>query len=407
VKVACVGAGPASLYLAILLKRNDPQNEVTIFEQNRSGVTDGWGVVFWDDLVRDLHENDPETATAIVDQSYRWVDQVLDIAGQPKVRVQSTGFSIRRHNLLNILVARAVGLGVKVQFEHTIVDTSELHDMDLIVAADGAGSRLRQLHEDRYKTTISIGRNKYVWLGAKKVFDSFNFGFVKTEAGWIWFHAYGCDEETSTFIVECSPETWSALGFDTLGVQDSLSLLERIFAQQLSGSRLVSRSSEEASLPWLNFRTVRNQAWYAHNFVLIGDAAHTTHFSIGSGTRLAMQDAMALATHLRNSADIAAGLEAYQRDRRRAISLPQREAHFSARWFENIDRYIGFEAPHFFALMQSRRSPWLARMPPLVYHRLSKATSAPRKLLRQVRRSKSLLQYYRREETHVGRREYP
>lgn len=382
---ACVGAGPAGLYLAILLKRDDPNHDVTVIERNPAGVADGWGVVFWDDLVGDLRHNDPESASTILEHSFRWVDEVLDIAGGHPVRTQSSGFSIRRQRLLNILLSRALDLGVNVQFEREISDATGLPDADVVIAADGVGSRVRQISPERFRTRLSSGRNKYVWLGTTQVFDAFTFGFVPTDAGWIWFHAYGCDGDTSTFIVECSPETWTGLGLDSMGARDSLALLESLFESQLDGHRLITRSLEEPRLAWLSFRTVTNQNWHADHIVLVGDAAHTTHFSIGSGTRLAIQDAIALAAQLGSQPSPAAALAAYQQERQLALAQPQREARLSAAWFENIERYIGLEARQFLALMHSRRSSLMPHMPPLLYYGLRKATAAPRKLLRQAR----------------------
>lgn len=383
-KFACVGAGPAGLYLAILLKRHDANQDVAVLERNRAGVADGWGVVFWDDLVGDLRDNDPESASTILEHSFRWVDEVLDIAGAQPVRTPSSGFSIRRQRLLDILSKRALDLGVNVQFEREIADPTRLPDADVIIAADGVGSRLRQISPELFQTTLSTGRNKYVWLGTTRVFDAFTFGFVSTEAGWVWFHAYGCDADTSTFIVECSPETWTGLGLDSMGARDSLALLQGLFKSQLDGHRLVTRSVGEPDLTWLSFRTVTNQNWHADHLVLVGDAAHTTHFSIGSGTRLAIQDAIALAAQLRSQTNLAAALAAYQQERQRALAQPQREARHSAAWFENIERYIGLDARQFLSLMHSRRSSLMPYMPPLLYYGLKKGTAAPRKLLRQA-----------------------
>lgn len=382
-KFACVGAGPAGLYLAILLKRHDPSREVTLIERNRAGVADGWGVVFWDDLAGDLRRNDPQSAGTILEHSFRWVDQVLDMAGGDPVRTPSSGFAIRRHVLLEILLQRVLELGVNVRFEREISAAADLPDADVIVAADGVGSRLRQLAPRRFQTRLSTGRNKYVWLGTTRVFDAFTFGFVPTDAGWIWFHAYGCGGDTSTFIVECSPETWRRLGLDAMGARESLALLENLFESQLDGHRLIAASLDGSRLAWLSFRTVTNLNWHAGHVVLVGDAAHATHFSIGSGTRLAVQDAIALAAQLRAQASLSAALEAYQRQRRLALAHTQRQARLSAAWFENVERYIGLEAPQFFALMHSRRSPLMPHMPPRLYYGLKKATAAPRRLLRQ------------------------
>src|SRR4029450_11486712 len=213
-----------------------------------------------------------------------------------------------------------------------------------------------------------------MWRRGRRVFDAFTFAFVPTDAGWIWCHAYGFDGRTSTFIVECSPETWTGLGFDTLGEADRISLLEKVFAQHLDGHPLKSQARSQAGAPWLNFRTVTNKRWHAYNIVLMGDAAHTTHFTIGSGTRLALEDAISLAAKLQGGASIAVALEQYGRGRRTALLLPQSAARLSARWFESVPRYIDLEPAQVFALLTGRRSPLLPRVPPRTYYRLYRAT---------------------------------
>jgi 2-polyprenyl-6-methoxyphenol hydroxylase-like FAD-dependent oxidoreductase len=370
--VACVGGGPAGLYLAILLKRADSSLRVTVFERNPSGVTHGWGVVFWDDLLADLRRSDPETASEIEAQAFRWVDQVVDVKGRGVVRGRGTGYSIRRRQLLAILGRRAAECGVDLRYGHPVTDPAGL-DADLIVAADGVGSPLRRLQEESFKTAILPGRNRYVWLGTTKVFSSFTFAFVPTEAGWVWFHAYGCDRETSTLIVECGPETWTGLGLDALDRETGLRRLETLFADQLDGHPLMTQSAE-GPLPWLTFRRVTNERWHANNVALIGDSAHTTHFSIGSGTRLAMQDAIALSAQLNGGKSIPEALEAYGAERRAEIGAAQDEALFSSRWFETIPRYIDCPPAVFYRLLQERRSTLMPRVPPWLYYRFYQAT---------------------------------
>jgi anthraniloyl-CoA monooxygenase len=213
----------------------------------------------------------------------------------------------------------------------------------VIVACDGVNSRLRRRHEDRLKTEVVVGRNRYVWLGTSRMFDAFTFAFVETDAEWIWFHAYGFADGRSTCIVDCAPETWAGLGFDRLRADASLRLLERLFERHLDGHRLLGTPCEDGGLPWLRFGTVSNQRWHHGNLVLAGDAAHTTHFTIGSGTKLAMEDAIALARNLHEHADVQLALEAYGKERQAALLLPQREARLSARWFERIPRYIDLD----------------------------------------------------------------
>jgi 2-polyprenyl-6-methoxyphenol hydroxylase-like FAD-dependent oxidoreductase len=369
-KIVCVGAGPAGLYFAILMKARDPDQDVIVLERNPAGVTYGWGVVFWDDLLDQLYAGDPETAREISANAFRWNGELLAVDGSEPVHVGGHGYGIGRRRLLEILAARALSLGVEVRFESGVEDLSQVPEADLIAACDGAGSRLRQLPRDQFKTAIGVGRNKYIWLGTSKVFDVFTFGFVQTDAGWIWCHAYGFDADTSTFIVECSPETWTGLGFDRLGEGETLELLEELFDSHLEGHALRSNGAAR----WLNFRTLTNERWHHENVVLMGDAAHTTHFTIGSGTKLAIEDALSLAARLRDGTELQLALEAYGRERRRALLPAQSDAHFSALWFENVGRYAGLEPERLFALLHERRSPLLPRVPPAAYYRLHQAT---------------------------------
>jgi 2-polyprenyl-6-methoxyphenol hydroxylase-like FAD-dependent oxidoreductase len=370
VKIVCVGGGPAGLYFAILMKERDPDHEIVVLERNPPGVTYGWGVVFWDDLLDQLHAGDPETAHEISAAAFRWKGQLLAVEDRGRAYEPGRGYGIGRKHLLEILSARARGLGVGVQFEQEVENLSELADADLIVASDGAGSRFRELQRDRFGTSVTVGRNKYIWLGTSRVFDTFTFGFVETEAGWIWCHAYGFDLETSTFIVECSPETWTGVGFDRLGDGETLELLERLFASHLDGHPLRANGP----VRWLNFRTVTNESWHHGNLVVMGDAAHTTHFAIGSGTKLALEDALALASELGDGASLASALEAYGTKRRQALVPAQCDARFSAQWFESIPRYASLEPQKLFALLRERRSPLLPRIPPAAYYRLHQAT---------------------------------
>jgi 2-polyprenyl-6-methoxyphenol hydroxylase-like FAD-dependent oxidoreductase len=373
-RIACVGGGPAGLYFAILMKGRDRAHDITVFERNPPGVTYGWGVVFWDDLVEQLQASDPATASEIGANSFRWNGQLLTVQAKQPVHVGGHGYGIGRQRLLDILVERATGLGVRVEFESEIENGDPLRDADLIVACDGVNSRLRHLRGEQFQTDVVVGRNKYIWLGTSRVFDAFTFAFVHTEAGWIWCHAYGFDGSTSTFIVECSPETWTGLGFDKLDEADSIRLLEELFGRHLHGHALKSKVRSQGGAPWLNFRTVTNERWHADNIVLMGDAAHTTHFTIGSGTRLALEDAISLAARLQDATSVAVALERYEKERRAALLRTQSDARLSARWFESVPRYIDLDPPQVFALLRERRSPLLPRVSPRIYYRLYRAT---------------------------------
>jgi 2-polyprenyl-6-methoxyphenol hydroxylase-like FAD-dependent oxidoreductase len=284
------------------------------------------------------------------------------------------GYGLGRQALLDLLTERAVGLGVRVLFENEVDDRVRLDGADLVVACDGVNSRLRRRHQDRLETSVVVGSNPYVWLGTSKVFEAFTFAFTRTPAGWIWFHAYAFNGEASTFIVECTSQTWAGLGFDRLGVDDSLRLLERIFERHLEGHRLLVHGRDDRTLPWLRFRSVSNGRWHHGNLVLMGDAAHTTHFTIGSGTKLAVEDAITLAERLDEHADLPTALEAYGTQRRADLALPQRDAAYSAQWFEHVPRYVGLHAPQFATLLRQRRSRLLPHLPPLLYYRLYRAT---------------------------------
>src|SRR5262245_26416298 len=310
-RIACVGGGPAGLYFAILMKANDPGHDVRIFERSPRGHTYGWGVVFWDDLLEQLEASDPATASAISESSFCWNGQLLAVEDKEPVHVGGHGYGIGRQRLLDLLVERARSLGVRVEVESEIESRDDLGDAGLTVACDGVNSPMRRLHRELFRTDVVAGANKYIWLATSQVFDAFTFAFVHTRAGWIWCHAYGFDESTSTFIAECSPDTWTGLGFDQLGEVDTAQRLEQIFELQLQGHPLRSKASQ-GSTPWLSFRTVTNANWHAGNVVLMGDAAHTTHFTIGSGTRLALEDAISLATSLQEESNLATALERYE-----------------------------------------------------------------------------------------------
>jgi 2-polyprenyl-6-methoxyphenol hydroxylase-like FAD-dependent oxidoreductase len=388
-RIACVGGGPAGLYLALLMKLRGPGDDITVFERNTVGSTQGWGVTFGRDLLRELHQSDAESAREIDRAAFRQFDQVVEIHGKQVLYPGGGGYGIGRQRLLGILADRATGLGVRIEFDHEVTSPSQLPAADLVVACDGVNSRMR-LEVGRFQTDVRQGGNKYLWLGTNKVFESFTYAFVPTDSGWVWAYGYGIGAGLSTFIVECSAETWARLGCDTLSTQECLSLLEKLFERQLDGHPLLGQPQPGqpqpgqpqpgqpqpgASAGWLSFRTVTNRLWHDGNIVLAGDAAHTTHFTIGSGTTLAIEDAIALADNLqRYHGERKPALESYQRQRKTALLRHQSDARFSARWFESISRYVDLEPHEFSALLHGRRSPLLPYLPPRLYYRLHQAT---------------------------------
>lgn len=366
-KVVCVGGGPAGLYLAILLKRQDPSHDITVHERNPEGSTYGWGVTYWRGLLDRLREHDPDSARAVEAHSVRWRDGVAHVRDLTTRHRGDEGFGIGRHRLLDLLAARARALGVRLEYESEV--TRPPAGADLVVAADGVHSALRTHRADHFGTRITSGRNRYIWLGTTKVFDAFTFAFTETGHGWIWAYGYGYGGEGSTCVIECSPETFTGLGLDRADEAEGLTLLEKLFAGILDGHPLTARPGAA----WLNFRTLTNRTWHDGNLVLLGDAAHTTHYSIGAGTTLALEDAMCLAGALREHAGLPEALAAYERRRRAELLSVQSAARYSAQWYENLPRYIELPPHRMFALLGQRHSPLLPYVPPQLYYGLDKA----------------------------------
>jgi 2-polyprenyl-6-methoxyphenol hydroxylase-like FAD-dependent oxidoreductase len=357
-RINCVGGGPAGLYFAVLAKLADPAHEVTVLERNPVGVTYGWGVVFWDDLLDDLFRYDPVSARRIWDAARQWDEYHVRASGKAMTRQAGYGFSLGRRKLLDILAERATELGVEIHYRDELTDLSDLPAADLVVACDGARSRIREQYAEHFGAEIEVGRNKYIWLGTPQVFKTFTFGFEQTPAGWIWFHAYPFAADASTFIVECAPETWAALEFDRLDAQQGCQRLQEIFAAHLDGQPLIDHRAEVGGTGWLNFRRITNQRWDHGNVVLMGDSAHTTHFAIGSGTKLAMQDAMALADAVSAGDDLAVALERYEYSRKTALAPLQRAAKASSEWFERVPDFVDLSAKQFSYALSNRRGEY-------------------------------------------------
>jgi len=396
VRIACIGGGPAGLYFAISMKLRDPAHDITIFERNAPGVTFGWGVVFSDLTVENITANDPVSAATITQEFAHWDDIDVHIRGQTLTSGGHGFIGIGRKRLLEVLQDRARELGVTLHFEAECDPADpKWKGYDLVIASDGANSRFREASPEAFGVDVDVRRNRFVWLGTSKVFDAFTFAFEETEHGWIWAHAYRFAPDCSTFIVECSEETWRGFGFDRMDQPEARAVCERLFAKYLDGHHLMSNA---AHLPgpavWLNFRRIKCERWSSGNVILLGDAAHTAHFSIGSGTKLALEDAIKLADVLTrvgsspshrdgegNHAEhgggvegaesltppppsavplpiasrqggtarlsLEAALDEYVAERNLEVLKLQNSARNSTEWFETLHRYLHFEPLQF------------------------------------------------------------
>jgi anthraniloyl-CoA monooxygenase len=346
-----IGGGPAGLYFSLLLKKARPEAQVTVVERNRPDDTFGWGVVFSDQTLENFRAADRETCDRIEASFAHWDD--IDVHVHDRVITSSGhGFAgIARKKLLQILQERAAGLGVALRFQTEVADERGLPglgltDLDLIVAADGANSAMRARHAAHFTPDLDARSARYIWLGTTFPFEAFTFYFVENEHGVFQAHCYRFDEATSTFIVECDDRSWRNAGFDRLDLEGTIAACERLFARWLGGHRLMS-NARHLSAPWSTFVRVRNQSWFHGNIVLIGDAAHTAHFSVGSGTKLAMEDAIALAREAASGRPQAEALAAYQQERMTEALRLQNAARNSMEWFEHVRRYIRMEPEQF------------------------------------------------------------
>jgi anthraniloyl-CoA monooxygenase len=351
--IAIIGGGPAGLYCALLIKRANSAHRVRVIERNGAGQTFGWGVVLSDQTVDKLREADPASASAIEGAFHRWDDIDIFFKGE---RVTSGGHGfcgIGRQRLLGILQQRCQELGVELVFNAEAQDDALA--ADLIIAADGVNSRTRARHAATYQPRIEARHCRYVWLGTRKRFDAFTFAFRQTAHGWFQAHIYQYDGDTSTFIVETPEEVWRACGLDAMSRQECVAFCERLFADQLDGHALESHAPQREGAPlWARFARVVCAEWVHWQgdmpVVLMGDAAHTAHYSIGSGTRLALEDAIELAHQIHGLSDggeLAQALRSYQAARSVEVLKLQSAARNSMEWFENVARYSAFEAPQF------------------------------------------------------------
>jgi anthraniloyl-CoA monooxygenase len=360
VRVTCVGGGPAGLYFGILAKRRFPDWSIRVLERNRPLDTFGWGVVFSDATLENLRAADEPTHRNVTQAFAHWDDIDIHFKGHT-IRSGGHGFSgISRKHLLAILQERAADLGVELCFQTEVGDIeAERANCDLLVGADGINSRVRSTYADAFKPDLDAGRCRFIWLGTDVPLDAFTFIFERTEHGWFTVHAYRFDEELSTFIVECREETWLAHGLDSADTSQSIAFCEQLFAPYLHGRRLMANSAHLRGRDWLNFTRVSNERWVHENVVLMGDAAHTAHFSVGSGTKLALEDAIGLADALHGARrhgeraqriegpELRAALEAYEASRRLEVLKLQNAARNSTEWFENVARYASLPPEQF------------------------------------------------------------
>jgi anthraniloyl-CoA monooxygenase len=351
VKIVSVGGGPAGLYFAILMKTADPGHEITVLERNRPDDTFGFGVVFSDATLDNFREADPETHGAITRAFAHWDD--IDIHYQGQVLTSTGhGFSgMSRQTLLDILQRRAAELGVTLRFSTEVAEPSAWAGADLVVGADGVNSSLRLRYAAHFRPAIDWRRNRFVWLGTTCPFPAFTFMFKESEHGLWRVHAYRYDARHSTFILEATEETWRRAGLDEASEDETAAFVAALFARELDGHPVLKNRSL-----WRSFPTVRNARWHHDNIVLVGDAAHTAHFSIGSGTKLAMEDAIALAQALGEHREVERALAAYEAERRPQVEATQRAAQTSLEWFEQAERYHGRLEPPQFAFSLLTRS---------------------------------------------------
>lgn len=335
-KINVIGGGPAGLYFAILMKKADAAHQVKIYERNGPNDTFGWGVVFSGKTLANLRAADDVSHAEITKEFEAW-DNVDVVHRDSKISIHGNSFSgIARLHLLKILQRRAEQLGVEIDFHTEIHDIESLrNDCDLLLAADGVNSTVRLRYAQQFQPDLDVRTNRYIWYGTHQLFHGLTLTFRQNSAGVFAAHSYKFSPTTSTFIVECDPQTWARAGFAQMSSDETLDYVGNVFAQDLNAQKLLSNNSK-----WINFLLVRNKNWFFENVALIGDALHTAHFSIGSGTKLAMEDAIALAESFQQTANVPEALSHFAKSRRPVIEDYQAAAFESMRWFENAEQYM-------------------------------------------------------------------
>jgi anthraniloyl-CoA monooxygenase len=334
--IKIIGGGPAGLYFAILMKKADPKHQIQVYERNGPDDTFGWGVVFSGKTLANLRAADEESHAEITKQFEAW-DNVDVVHRDEKISIHGNSFSgIARLQLLKILQRRAEQLGVEISFRNEVNDIESLRNQcDLLVAADGVNSTVRLQYLEQLKPQLDLRAHRYIWYGTNQLFHGLTLTFRNNVAGTFAAHSYKFNKQTSTFIVECDPETWRKAGFEQMSADDTRTYLGEVFAADLNGHPLLSNNSK-----WLQFLLVKNENWFFENLVLLGDALHTAHFSIGSGTKLAMEDAIALAESFREATSVNDAFARFAETRRPVIEEYQAAAFESMLWFEQARNYM-------------------------------------------------------------------
>ncbi|GGA05353.1 bifunctional salicylyl-CoA 5-hydroxylase/oxidoreductase [Neptunicoccus cionae] len=341
-RIAVLGGGPAGLYFAISMKLRQPLAEVVLMERNKLDDTFGWGVVLSDETLDNLHANDPDSAAEIRKHFAYWDDIAVHHQGQKMLSTGHGFCGIGRQRLLLILQERARALGVDLRFETEVKSAAAYQsEYDVVVAADGLNSKTRMEFADTFKPDIDLRTCQFVWLGTHQKFDdAFTFIFEETDKGWVWAHAYQFNDDTATFIVECSQDTFDAYGFGDIDQQASIKICEDIFKDHLGGHALMTNANHIRGSAWIRFPRVLCENWSHENVVLLGDASATAHFSIGSGTKLALESAIELAEYITGELDLDAAFDKYQDQRRLEVLRLQSAARNSVEWFEDVERYL-------------------------------------------------------------------